>query len=201
VLTQSRLAEGTSFYGNEQFRFDAVEGLTLHEGEILYFELVGSFVNKQDGVKKIMPPQPIKDKELSKQYGKEMDYTYNQLPGSVGLYVYRITRTTPEGVVTELSWKQVQSRCHELGVNCVPELESWIVNFESQGGLEYTEEGVLNHTEGPSTIDERHIREGVVIRVESKDGTAWYKNKSFTFGVLEGYIKDDDNYVDTEEAS
>jgi hypothetical protein len=51
-----------------------------------------------------------------------------------------------------------------------------------------------------STLDSRHIREGVVIRVEAPDGTTdWYKNKSFTFGVLEGYLKDSDDYVDAEE--
>jgi hypothetical protein len=50
----------------------------------------------------------------------------------------------------------------------------------------------------PSTIDKRHITEGVVLRFVT-DSTEFkvLKHKSFWFGVLEGYIKDsgieDDN--------
>jgi hypothetical protein len=195
ILDSAKLADGTSYYGNESFRFDAVRGLQLYQGEILYFELVGSFATEH-GIKDIMPAQPIKDKELEKQYGKEMRYTYGQEEGTTGLYVYRITRTSPEGVVTELSWNQVKQRCNELGLSYVPELERF-VKVESYP----LESRVETLTEGSSTLDSRHIREGVVVRVESENGTNWYKNKSFTFGVLEGYIKDDDGYIDTEEAS
>lgn len=51
-------------------------------------------------------------------------------------------------------------------------------------------------TEGPSTIDPSHIREGVVVRAND----SWYKNKSFVFGVLEGYIKDQGE-IDMEESA
>lgn len=204
ILDSAKLGAGTSFYGDESFRFQAVKGIELYEGEILYFELVGSFFTNASwteapNVKDIMGRQPIKDKELEKQYGKEMRYTYGQEEGTTGLYVYRITRTSPEGVVTELSWNQVKQRCNELGVAHVPELIIAVNQFcECTVDLERTVETL---TEGPSTLDSNHIREGVVVRVESENGTYWYKNKSFTFGVLEGYIKDNDDYIDTEEAS
>jgi len=54
---------------------------------------------------------------------------------------------------------------------------------------------------GPSTITTSHIREGVVVRVENEFGVERYKHKSFTFGVLEGYLKDNAKYVDREEAA
>lgn len=53
----------------------------------------------------------------------------------------------------------------------------------------------------PSTVDARHPIEGVVVRVESEHGTQWLKHKSVAFGILEGYLKDRDEYIDTEEAS
>jgi hypothetical protein len=199
VLDDTKRAAGTSYYGNEQFRLDTVAGIELYEGEILYYEIVGYC----GFGKPIMAPQPVKDKELQKTYGPEMAYTYGNVDGLCSIYVYRITRTSPEGVVTELSWNQVKQRCNELGIKYVPELEQyWFSRSHELGSPEYSLEYLVNyHTDGPSTLDSNHIREGVVVRVESEHGTNWYKNKSFDFGVLEGYIKDDNNYVDVEEAS
>lgn len=56
-------------------------------------------------------------------------------------------------------------------------------------------------TDGPSVLDPTHIREGIVLRVESNQGIEHIKNKSWWFGVLEGYIKSDDSYIDLEESS
>ena len=53
----------------------------------------------------------------------------------------------------------------------------------------------------PSWTDPSHIREGVVIRIESEEGITWLKEKSWVFGVLEGYLKDKEDYVDTEESA
>lgn len=186
---------GESYYGNEQFRYDSVQGITLHKGETIYYELVGDCAVD----KSIMPPQPIKDKELKAKYGEFMKYKYSLPPGATELFVYRITMVNEEGVVTELSWQQVKQRCHELGLLYVPELLQF--GRGSKRSKDSLVNTVENYTEGSSTLDPTHIREGVVVRVESEKGTSWYKNKSFTFGVLEGYIKDDDNYVDTEEAA
>ena len=56
--------------------------------------------------------------------------------------------------------------------------------------------------DGPSVLDHSHIREGVVVRAETPNGrTLFMKSKSWAFGVLEGYLRNDDNYVDTEEVS
>ena len=51
---------------------------------------------------------------------------------------------------------------------------------------------------GPSTIDPQHIREGIVVRIDSGLINKSYKHKSFEFKVLEGIVKDA-GIVDQEE--
>ena len=51
----------------------------------------------------------------------------------------------------------------------------------------------------PSILDSNHLREGVVVRVDHDGGTDFYKHKGFYFGVLEGYLKEDPNFIDAEE--
>lgn len=191
------------YYGNEEFRFNAVKDIQLHKGEVLYFELVGYTTTGTP----IMSPQNTSNlkKEL-KGYANPMVYSYGNESPNCDLYVYRITRADPDGNVTELSWPQVKRRCGELGLKVVPDLvHSPILYVPNKYGITNKEvlgKWVDDLTEGSSTLDTRHIREGVVIRVEAPDGTTdWYKNKSFTFGVLEGYLKDSDDYVDLEESS
>ena len=172
VVLKDREQQG--FYGNEEFRWEAVKDLVgrLHKGEILYFELVG-----------YTPTKPI----MAPHEGQV--YHYGQAPGTCGLYVYRITMTNEDNVVTELAWHQVKARCNELRIKFVPELA--VSNY-------YDPDFVEAFVEGQSTLG-AHIREGVVARIEGET-TQFVKRKSFQFGVLEGYLKDNDNYVDTEEA-
>jgi hypothetical protein len=184
----------SGFYGNEEFRFNAVKDIQLHKGEVLYFELVGYTTTGTP----IMSPQNTSNlkKEL-KGYANPMVYSYGTESPNCDLYVYRITRADPDGNVTELSWPQVKRRCGELGIKHVPDIARALYT----GKKDKLQDKVSEFTEDlSSTLDSRHIREGVVIRVEAPDGTTdWYKNKSFTFGVLEGYLKDSDDYVDAEE--
>jgi len=188
----------TGFYGSEEFRWNAIEKLVgnLHKGEILYFELVGYTT---DGKPIMSEPATDELKEIKKQYGKKMTFSYGTEPGQCDLYVYRITRVNEDGNVVELSWPQVKARCNALGIKHVPELLEAPVVFYN-GSNKSLEALVDSLMEGPSTIDSRHIREGVVVRVEGKE-TNFFKAKSFTFGVLEGYLKNSDDYVDLEEAS
>ncbi len=56
-------------------------------------------------------------------------------------------------------------------------------------------------SDGADPIDSRHVREGVCVRLESSTGTPdIFKNKGFSFKVLEGLVKDTGE-VDLEEAS
>ena len=191
-----------SYYPDESFRGNAVRGLegNLRKGEVLYFELVG--YTTDGGL--IMPEVDttvLKDKEISKKYGKKMVYSYGMERGQADMYVYRIAMLNEDGDLTELPWTQVKARCKELGVKHVPELTRPFIFDNGMITKNDVDEAVNGLMEGSSTVDERHIREGVVLRIESEHGTEFVKSKSFTFGVLEGYIKEKDDYVDMEEAS
>lgn len=180
----------SGFYGDESFRRNAVKDITLREGEILYFELVGftttgaPIMANHDTTK--LP------KEYVKRYGPVMRYTYGCNEGECKLFVYRITHHG-----TELSWNQVVQRCNELGINHVPVLETFIYN----GIIEDLDFIVENCTNAESMIDNRHISEGIVLRIESEHGTQFVKNKSWPFKLMEGILKDVPDYVDMEEVS
>lgn len=191
---------GAGYYGTNDFRYKAIEGVTLKKGEVVYFEIVGDY----KAGKPIMGVQPIGDelKDVRKQYGEFMRYSYgqqNRLPGEPAIYVYKILHMNEDGEAIDLSWPQVKARCKELALKYVPELRSALTLQEQS--LSTIGSIVAELTEGPSTLDSSHIREGVVLRVESTEGIDYIKNKSWIFGVLEGYIKDSDSYVDTEEAA
>lgn len=181
------------YYGSEQFRTDAVRGLELAKGEIVYGELVG--YTDTGGL--IMPAHSVDRTKLAgvyEQFGSTMKYTYGCLPGTCQFYIYAISRVLEDGTIWELPWYAVEARAHELGFPLVPEIASFINN---EHGFTLSD-AIL---EKPSKLDSSHIAEGVVVRVESKWGIQYYKQKSFTFQVLEGIAKDDERYVDPEEAA
>lgn len=43
--------------------------------------------------------------------------------------------------------------------------------------------------------------EWICVRIESEDGIKICKEKNFLFGVLEGYFKEKDSYIDTKEVN
>jgi len=167
----------------------------LRKGEIVYFEIAGY----EDGGKPIMSAQstkPLKDKEISRRYGDTMTYSYGCERGQCEVFVYRITLVNDDGVELDYPWDMVKERCLQLGVKHVPEYADFIYDGNSESLVEMAS----GLTDGPSTIDGTHIREGVVVRVDS-GSTVFLKHKSFTFLVLEGVAKEQDSYVDTEEVS
>lgn len=188
---------GAGFYGTHDFRYAAVKDLAVRKGETIYFELVGDVQEGQP----IMPAQPITDKALKAQYGAQMCYRYGAAPGTCLLYLYRVTQTNEDGQLVELSWPQVQQRAAELGVRVVPTLATYIFDASADRAVltQTIQQALDTLVEGSSTLDPSHIREGVVVRVESIAGTEWAKEKSFTFKVLEGIIKDANDVVDLEE--
>lgn len=79
----------------------------LHDGESVYYEIVGY---TKDG----------------SYIQKGFDYGCQQygIEGEVSnrTYVYRVTRTAPDGSFIDLDWGQVKERCKELGVEYCPEI-------------------------------------------------------------------------------
>ena len=167
----------------------------LHKGETVYYEIVGwdslggTIMERQD-------IQVMKHrKECPLYWPNSMVYSYGCQEGENDVFVYRITQTSEDGTVVELSWNQVVSRSRELGLKPVP-----VLNFFVAENTEELVEVVNSHmTNSNSTIDNRHLLEGVVVRIESPQGVTVLKEKNYLFGILEGYLKELDSYVDAEE--
>ena len=185
--------QGSGGYEGDAFRYKACQGISLRKGECLYMEIVG-YANEQS---LIMNPQPITDKQLKKRYGDSMRYTYGTLPGEQKIYIYRIVQMNEDGHGVELSWLQVLARCKELGLQPVPPLAGPIIYDGNPHAL-------MDRLELLAESDDRdtlHIREGLVLRIESEYGTTFAKLKNHTFLTLESIIKDNDSHVDQEEVA
>lgn len=185
---------------SENFRFVSAGKFkdSLRKGETVYYEIVG-YLAETTSIMPSVDTKVLKDKEFEAKYGKRMSYSYRCVPGQFDEYVYRITQTNEDGHIIELPYYQMLARCAELGLKTPPLL---VPPFVYDGNLEKLDDIVSSVTEGPSVVDPTHIREGVVVRGEQANGKHfWAKNKAFSFLVLEGHQKSDDNYVDTEEIS
>lgn len=189
---------GSDGFYSDEFRKQAAAPFIgqLHKGEVVYYEIVGYAAYNSP----IMAVCTVKDKEIKKLYGDTVTYIYGCANGSFDIYAYRIAYQTEEGISIDLTWDQVKRRCAELGVKHVPEFNvarfNDIVEHEDdEQALEYLQASINQ----PDPIDPRHPMEGVVLRIESST-PEFYKEKSFTFKVLEGIVKDS-GAVDLEEAS
>ena len=186
----------------------------LRKGETVYFEIVGS---ESTGAM-IMPSvdtTKMGDKEFTKTYGKTMSYTYGTEPGESQVYVYRMTLTTEDGQSIDYAWDDVVKRCNEIGVKHVPFVAKTTLteigmavtmktgnpsfDYNDRDAKEEFERLVTLYGSGPSTLDARHIKEGVCVRIEGGLHNQTFKFKSFEFKVLEGIIKDS-GVIDAEEA-
>lgn len=194
-------SEKPDYYNDKNFRYNVTRYEGLQDGEIVYGEIVGYTSNGSP----IMTPQPtsrMKDKAITKQYGESMEYSYgcvskpNEEELQQDFYVYRIITKRPD-YSKELTHEEMVTRCQELGYKTVPFLNSFIYD----GDKEWLKQHVIDLAEGSSVIDSKHIKEGVVLRVEHDSVVNFYKYKSYTFRVLESIIKEDDNYQDTEEVN
>lgn len=201
------------FYGTDDFRREWGEKFKnkLMLNEECFGEIAGFYKDNYGGAVPIMSRgdnTKTKDKQFIKQYGKTTTFSYGCTETGYYTYgdgsyeerplnryfIYRMTYTTPEGVVIEYPWDLVKRRAEEMGFETVPELERFIYT---------TEEDFLARIEKyediPSTIDASHIIEGVVVR--RLNGTRFdvAKDKSYNFKVLENLIKVDAEMPDMEE--
>lgn len=124
------------------------------------------------------------------------------------VFVYRITLQDEDGNVQELTWDQVKARCQELGLNHVPEMAGPVLldmdaDEETDRHIAVNRERLMElcrmYSDGPSTLDPSHTREGVCVVVESPTMHVSLKYKGWWFCELEGLRKNDDTYVDPEE--
>lgn len=143
----------------------------LNKGETIYYELVG-YTPDGSWIQKLH------------------DYGCN--PGEYKIYVYRITQTNADGVVTELPWSQVKHRSESMGVEVTPEIfygraKHFIPSFEGtqveidnfgQTLYDYLTEFYV-YDQDSKFCKNKVPEEGVVVRVENGDGIVNYKYKSW----------------------
>jgi len=199
VILEKRTPDAKGFYGNEQFRYDVIRPIEgqLRKGETVYYEIVG-WATETLPIMPSVDTKVLKDKAFIKKYGRTMFYNYGCPQGTCRMYVYRITLSTVDGHQYDLPWDAVKERCEQLNLKHVPEL---VEPFIYDGDEEALRELVNQLVEGEDLIDPTHIREGVVIRSEKGLGVWCYKEKSYQFKMLEGILKEQESYVDLEEAS
>lgn len=124
-------------------------------------------------------------------------YDYGCSDNTSQLYIYRITYTTPQGDVIELSWQQIKDYCESHRLTIVPEafhgtLWEWVtLNNNSMTSDDVTMDSVLNDLK--ESYLERNCSfckyavpaEGIVIRLDGRRTFSAYKLKSFRFLSLE----------------
>jgi hypothetical protein len=203
VVLETRAEGAEGYYGKEEFRFAATRNIALRKGEVIYGELVG-YTETGATIMSVHNTAVLKDPKVTKQFGDEITYRYGAADGAFKTFIYRITQVNDDGHVVELSWPQVVARCFELGLTPVPLIERFIYDGDQKALLRKVgllTDGASGSEAIPSRLDPTHIQEGVVLRFESEYGTDWLKSKSWVFYTLEGFEREKDTYVDTEEVS
>jgi len=169
---------------------DYIRERGLLPGETVYYEIVG-FDRMTPIMGHYTPPDDPIGKAIARKYGASFSFDYGQKPHTCGIYIYRITLTTPEGVVFEYPMERVLSRSNALGIPHVPVIDARILPADDAELVGYLSEAA----NAPSKLSDAHPSEGVCVRTDTKA----YKYKSFDFCHLEGIRKNDESYVDTEE--
>jgi hypothetical protein len=177
----------------------------LHKGETIYFEIVG-WEGEGRTIMSSVDNRKLNDKDFVKKYGEVTTFSYGCEPGTFDIAVYRITMTNVDGFTYDLCWEDVKTRSTELGVRHVHQIDMFIVNerFKYLNDENEMRKRLFDYVQelvsGPSTIDPRHIKEGVCVRIENNlHSLKVFKHKSFEFKVLEGIIKDS-GVADMEES-
>lgn len=184
------------FYGSNAFRRKWHDFFKdkLPKGMEVFYEIVG-YTEGDQTIMARCKNSLVKDKEFSRQYGKETVFSYGCNPGENDVYVYRMTLTNEDGYVVEIPYEQMAIECEKIGVKCVPLFEKFIYTT-----WEDLMERVEKYYDGADPVGKTHIREGVVIRIANRNKFTAFKHKNFNFKVLESIIKDNSDVPDIEEA-
>lgn len=110
-------------------------------------------------------------------------YTYDQMPKTNEVYVYRVTFVNQQGVVVDLSWDAVKEFCQTIGAKHVPELDRKAArDIDLSWWMDKTFSKIdwLKMCHPVPLSDDSPCDEGVCIRVEGMNPTI-YKAKSPLF--------------------
>lgn len=185
------------YYGDNKFRLDWAKKFEgkLYKGEQVFCEIAG-FCEKNKPIMGSADNKKTNSKAFIKRFGDKTTFSYgcNSEIGESRLFIYRMTYASPEGYVIEYPWDLVKLRAEQMGFETVPELARFI--YTTKEDLD----NVINEfLDMPSTIDNSHVIEGVVVRALNSTDFKVAKAKSFYFKVLEGIIKDTADAPDMEE--
>ena len=173
----------SGFYGTDKFReyYHNWFKDKLHKGEEVYYEVVG-YINETTPIMPDGDNKKVQDKDFIKKYGDKTRFSYGCAEGMNNIYVYRMTMTNEDGYVVEYPWELVKTRCEEMGVNHVPELDKFF--YTTEDNLLKRVDKYLDITD---PVGKTHIAEGVVVRINNRKTFKAYKKKGFFFKVLERY--------------
>ncbi len=171
----------------------------LHLGETVFYELCYTGQNNTAIQNSSINKSEEFGKQITKQYGEHIQYTYGVKPNEVTVFVYRITQQTGSTCL-ELSTAQIQKRIREM-------YEPRIVFVPC--GAPFTDKTLIHQKiktfiGGGQSLLARHPMEGICLRIEHPNVPAnmsILKFKTDVFCYLEGIQKNDNNYVDPEEIS
>lgn len=190
------IGTGNSYYGSDDFRekWDQYFAAKLPRGVEIFYEIVG-WANENTP---IMPPcqnKKVNDPEFTKQYGDRTVFTYGCPEGENQAYVYRMTYTNDDGDVFEFPTEMMFGWCEMHDVPHVPLLEKFL--FTTWEDLRAR---VNKYLDVPEPLaDDTHVVEGVVVRIDNRMKFTAFKDKSMTFKILEGVIKESSDAPDMEE--
>ena len=186
------------YYGTNQFRRQYHDFFKdkLPKGFEVFYEIVGYIDGTETPIMGKCSNKLVKDKAFEKMYGKETVFNYGCEVGHSDFYVYRITHTSDDGVITEVPWEVVKIWCERWGCKHVPELEKFL--YTTWEDLNNRANQYLDQPE--SLANGSHVCEGVVARIDNREKFTAYKQKGFFFKCLEGIIKDNSDAPDMEEA-
>ena len=176
-------SKDSGFYGTDKFReyYHNWFKDKLQKGEEVFYEVVG-YIDENTPIMPDGDNKKVQDKEFIKKYGDKTRFSYGCAEGMNNIYVYRMTMTNEDGYVVEYPWELVKTRCEEMGVNHVPELDKFF--YTTEDNLLKRVDKFLDITD---PIGKTHIAEGVVVRIDNKKSFKAYKKKGFFFKVLERY--------------
>lgn len=191
----------TDSYYKDGFRFNLTKPLEgkLKKGEIIYFEIVG-WVNESTPIMSCVNTKKL-GHDARTRYGDNMIFSYGNEAGKNHIRVYRIAYTNDDGEQVDLAYPQMVERCCDLGIKSVPLLDT-ILSSELGSYNELVKhcDKILEKNNG-STLDKRHLMEGVCITWYDAGKCITLKHKSFDFLLAEGIVKDDESSVDMEEST
>lgn len=190
--------EDGGYYGTHQFRKQYHDFFKekLPKGFEVFYEIVGYIDGTETPIMGKCSNKLVKDKAFEKMYGVETVFNYGCQVGTSDFYVYRITHTSDDGIVTEIPWEVVKIWCEKWGCKHVPELEKFLYTT-----WEDLNDRVDKYLDQPEPLaNNTHVCEGIVVRIDNRAKLSVYKQKGFYFKVLEGIIKDNSDAPDIEEA-